>query len=105
MTSKKQSMFSRIVQALKPALINFLRKKAVKVALKKILGATAAGGIYGWIIAYVVEELYDEVAKPIIQLAFRKVGYLYEVKQGEHVLRKIQQADNVDDWIDSIDDA
>ena len=90
---------------LKEWVISFLKDKAVKIALKKILGNAMAGGIKGWIVKYVVTELYDEVAKPIIQLAFRTVGYYYEVKQGEHILRRIENAETSDEWRDSVNDA
>lgn len=64
-----------------------------------------AGGVKGFIIKYIVTELYDEVAKPIIQTAFEFIGYKYEVKRGEHVLRKIENAENVDEWRDSVRDS
>ena len=97
--------FTNLLAWAKPALVNFLRTKAVKATLKKILGSTIAGGFYGWLVTYIVTELYDEVAKPIIQLAFRKVGYIYEVKKGEHVLKRIENAEDVDDWHDAVNDA
>jgi len=105
MKNRKESFFSKLITALKPAVINFLRTKVVKLALKKIVGSAVAGGIYGWIITYIVEELYDEIAKPIIQMAFRQMGYLYEVKKGEHILKRIENADDFDEWHDAVNDA
>jgi len=90
---------------LKEWVISFLRDKAVKAALKKILGNALAGGVKGWIIKYVVTELYDEVAKPMIQYAFQIVGYRYEVQKGEHILKRIENAETSDEWRDSVNDA
>lgn len=89
----------------KPVLISYLKQNFVKAALKKLLGSAIAGGFKAWIIKYIVTELFEEVAQPLIELAFRKAGYMHEVKQGEHTLKRIQNAQNNDDWRDAINDA
>ena len=63
------------------------------------------GGFKAWAIRFVVEHLYDEVAKPLILLSFRKVGYVYHVEKGKHILRKIENAQDRDDWRTSVGDA
>lgn len=103
--SKPKFSFTAFLEWAKPALVKFLKDKAIKTALKKLLGNAMAGGIKGWIVKYVVTELYDEVAKPIIQGAFEYLGYKYEVRNGEHVLRKIEDAENRDDWRDAVRDS
>lgn len=86
-------------------LIKFLRDKAVKQILKAILGTAKAGGIKVWIIKYIATELFDEVAKPFMQYIFQRAGYAYDVRQGEHTLKRIENAQDVDAWSDSVDNA
>ena len=81
-----------MLQRLKVILVNFLKGAAVKVALKKILGSMMAGGIKGWIIRYTVEHLFDEVAKPFINYAFRRMGYAVKYHQGKIVIKEVTLA-------------
>lgn len=85
-------------------LIEHLKGKAVKLALKKILGSAVAGGFKAWIIKFIVTELFEEVAEPIIKLGFRKTGYLVDKAGGHYTLRRIENAQNNDDWYDAADD-
>lgn len=101
----KASRFSNLLAWAKPALIKFLKTKFIKTALKKILGSAAAGGIKGWIVKYVATELYDELAKPIINFTFRRIGYIHEVKNGQHVLTRIENAQDINEWSDAANDA
>ena len=87
---------------LKRPLISFLKKKVVLAALKRILGSAVMGGPVAFVITYVLEHLFDEFAKPLIQASFRKVGYYYNVKDGEHKLERIENAKDINDWRDSI---
>lgn len=105
MEKNKPAAFDLVLERIKSSLIRFLKTKAVKAALKKILGSAVAGGPYAWIVTYIVSELYDEVAKPIIQAAFEKLGYAYEVKKGEIVLRRIENAETNTEWRDSVRDS
>ncbi len=72
----------------------WLRGEWVKLALKKILGTAAMGGIKGWIIIYLAEYLYDEVAVPVMQLLIRKGLFYYDVNQGKIEYKKLSQAKN-----------
>jgi len=81
-------------------LIEHLKGKAVKLALKKILGSAMAGGFKAWLVKYIVTELFEEIAQPVINYGFRKFGYQVEVYHGKKLLKKIQNAENDDDWRD-----
>lgn len=105
MKNKKNTEKVSLWGRLKTALISWLKSKAVTMALKKILGSAMAGGFKGWLVKYIVTELFEELAEPVIKYAFRKVGYIYEVKKGEHILRRIENAENRDDWRDAVRDA
>ena len=92
----------KFLKALKSILIDFLRKEAVKQALINLVKSGALLGFRTWLVKFIVINLFDEVAKPIIDLSFRKVGYLVEVKNGEYLLKKIQNSADVNDWSNSV---
>ena len=92
----------KFLKALKSILIDFLRKEAVKQALINLVKSGAFLGFRTWLVKFIVINLFDEVAKPIIDLSFRKVGYLVEVKNGEYLLKKIQNSADVNDWSNSV---
>ena len=92
----------KFLKALKSILIDFLRKEAVKQALINLVKSGAFLGFRTWLVRIIVIHLFDEVAKPIIDLSFRKVGYLVEVKNGEYLLKKIQNSADVNDWSNSV---
>lgn len=88
------------MQAFKLALINFLRKEFVTLALKKILGSAMAGGFKGWLVKYVATNLYDEVAVPIVNFLGRKGLLFVDKESGKIKVKKINEAKKDDD-IDS----
>lgn len=90
-------MYKSFWATFKDYLIKFLRGEAVKLALKKLLGSAAAGGFKAWLVTFVVKELYDEVAEPIIKLAFRKSGYVYNKIDGKIKIKKLREARNEND--------
>lgn len=82
-------------------IVEHLKGKAVKLALKKILGSAMAGGFKAWLIKYIVTELFEEIAQPVINYGFRKFGYHVEVYQGKKLLKRIENAETDDDWRDA----
>lgn len=86
--------FKSFLNWLKQVVIQFLKKRAVTASLKLILGSAATGGFWGFIITYIVDNLFTEVAEPIIKLAFEKEGYLYDRVNGEIKLKKLNKAEN-----------
>lgn len=87
----------------------FLRGQVVKLALKKILSSSigAVAGVQGWLVAFIVGELYDELAEPIVKLALREIGYHIEVVKGKTIVKKINKArqeGNHEDYRRNVDD-
>lgn len=76
---------------MKPVLV-ILEKEVIKLALKKILGSAAMGGFQGWLVKFLAKELFEEIAKPLIQAAFLQAGYLYDRVDGKIVANKITEA-------------
>ena len=64
----------------------------IDFALKKILGSAAGGGFKVWIIKMVAGKLFKEIGEPLLQLAVRKGFLLYDIKQGQILVKKIEDA-------------
>lgn len=79
-------------QRFRDILIEQLEGQAVKLALKKILGSAAMGGFRAWLIKFIVVELFDLIAEPIIKFGFRRAGYLYNKVNGKIQVKRLQRA-------------
>lgn len=88
-------------------LISQLKGEFIKIALKKVLGSSMAGGLRGWIVKYVAEYLFEEIAEPIIKLALRKGRYHYEVINGKILIKALDEAEqggSDEDYNDAVND-
>lgn len=88
---------------IKLQIIKFFRTKFIKLILKKIFGSVLIGGPSGWVVRYLVAELFDEVALPIIKYAFRKTDYFIEYVEGKILVKKLESADNESEHNSAID--
>ena len=94
-------------QTVKNIIVDYLKSAAIKAALLKFLGSTVAGGWKAWLVKFIVTELFEEVAEPIIRLGLRKMGYVYNRIEGEIELKKLERAKEEGDeqsYNDVIDD-
>ena len=94
--------------ALKGSVIQWLKSAAVKAALLRFLGSSISGGWKAFVVKFIVTELFEEIAEPIVRYAFREMGYAYNRIEGEVVLKKIKQAkkeDNEEDYNTHLDGA
>ena len=73
-------------------VVAYLKGRAVKLALKKILGSAVAGGFKAWLIKFAVEELVDEVGIPVVNAGIVEVKFYFDKKNGEKVSIKIEKA-------------
>ncbi len=92
------------LSSFKKPLIDFLKGSAVKLALKKILGSAVAGGPLAWVISYVVTELFEEVAEPLILAGINRIGYTYDKIEGKVLIKNLNEAENEADYDSTIDD-
>lgn len=88
---------SRNWPLIKEFVIQQLQGAAVKAALKKLLGSAAAGGFKAWAIKFVVNELFEEIAEPLIKVAFVSMGYQFNRLQGEIIVKRIIKAQGEND--------
>jgi hypothetical protein len=103
MSKPKSTFFDRIKQP----LIDFLKGSAVKYALKKLLGTAAMGGFKGWLVRYIVTELFEEIAEPVIRYLIRKGALAYDQAEGKIKIIKLERAKaskNEADYDSTIDD-
>jgi len=83
---------------LKSIIIQLMKKELVKLAVANLIKSAWMADFRAWIIALIVKYLVDEIAKPVIDLFFRKAGYTYEVVKGKHVLKEINSANDSGTW-------
>ena len=82
---------------IRDTIVAHLKGKAVKAALKKVLGSTAAGGFKAWLVKYIATELFEELAEPLIKLAVRKGFVVYDKIEGKiNVKRTIEAKEDGD---------
>lgn len=88
-------------------LLNFLKSKFVSMSIAKIIGSAALGGFRIWLIKFLVENLYDQIAEPIVKAILIKGGYVYDRIEGNVLVKKIEKAkeeNNETDYNAGIDD-
>ena len=92
---------------IRDVLLEQLKGAAVKAALKKLLGSATMGGFQAWVIKFIVTELFEEVAEPLIKLTFRKGMLIYDKADGRMKLKKIRKSkdeNDADTYWDTISD-
>ena len=81
----------------KPILLAFLKKEVTKKALAKILGSSMAGGVYGWLIAFLVSQGVERVIEPAIEYLVRKGILYHDQSMGKIMFKKLEKAKENDD--------
>ena len=77
-------------------LLNILQDRVVKSALSRLIGTTA--GFKAWVLKFVLDEFYDDIAEPVMKLAIRKGLKAYDVSKGGYYNAKFYKARDKKDW-------
>ena len=85
-------------------ILKFLKEKAVESLFKKILGGIAMGGIKGWLVRFVITEVMEEVEDELVEPLLRKIGLVKDIHEGKTIYKRVEDAENRDDWRDSVRD-
>jgi hypothetical protein len=104
---KKQKILSGLVEALKTFILEQLKGAAIKAALKAFLKSGAGLGFKEWLIKFVAEELFEEVAEPVIKYVFVRAGYEYRRHEGNILVKRLQRAQDENseaDYNSTVDD-
>lgn len=79
--------------SVKAQLVEHLKGKAVRLALKTFLKSAAATGPIAWFIAFVVEEgLIEQIGIPLINAVQVEVVFVYDRETGKVMAKKLNQA-------------
>ena len=103
MTAPNNSSFWGRIKA---PLLAFLKDKIVTASLKKLL-KSSAGGFKVWLVTYILEHLYDDIAEPLIKAGLVKLEYTKHKIDGKLTIKKIDEARRSGDaqsYHDAIDD-
>jgi hypothetical protein len=84
---------------LRVLLIEFLKQAWVKTILLQIFGSVISGKYKAWIAKIIVEYAFETLALPIIQLSFRKMGFVYYRVQGDILFKRIEEAKADNDMV------
>lgn len=95
---KVKDLIIKLFETFKVQILNWLKKEATEKLLEELIKKPWMVDIRTWFIKFAVEKLADYVIKPAIDYFFRKMGYLYEVQDGKHLLKKIANSADVDEW-------
>ena len=85
-------------------LTSLLKRAVVKAALVRLALLVTPVGWQVWLATLIVEYAFDELAEPVINKAFRKVKFVYDSKTGEIKFEKLEEAENVEEHNDIVDD-
>jgi len=93
---------SATLETYNPAIVAMMKDKAIKFAVKKVLGTAVSGGYRFWIVKYVTKELYEKIAEPLVDLYFANKGYKVDRELGKIALKEVENAQDVDEWFDAV---
>ena len=85
-------------------LIDQLKGAAVKAALIKFLGSSLAGGFKAWLIKFIVTELFEEIAEPIMKAGVVQAGYIYNRVEGKILIKRVENAQDQNEHDTAMDD-
>lgn len=103
--SRKKITSHALWQHLRDAVIEHLKGRAIKIALRKLLGTMT--GFRAWVVKFIVSELFEHLAEPIIKLSMRKGFLLVDKASGRIKIKKMREAKEEGDeseYNDQIDD-
>lgn len=104
----KRKMQNNFWKNISKVLIEHLKGRAFKLALKKILGSSAAGGFKAWLVKFILENLWEELAEPLIKAGLIEIRYIADKIDGNITAKKIEKArrsGDVEDYNRAVDSA
>lgn len=89
----KPQVQDKLVEALRTAVVE-----------KLIVGVLKLSGIKAWLLTLLADKVIDEADEHLVEPLFREIGYTGDVLQGAVIYKKVKNAQDVDDWLDSVGD-
>lgn len=91
----------KLLEALKPYLIKFLERAAIKA----VLAAIIPNKIQEYFIKLVIKKiLFDKFLTPKIKEIFLGLGFTFDVMDGKILIKRLQNAENQTEYDSIIDD-
>lgn len=88
----------------KEKILDFLKKKVITFALKKLAKTWFAKE---WLVAWIVKELFEEVVEPLVKIGLIEVGYAKDKIEGKITAKKIIEArrtGNAEEYHNTVND-
>ena len=82
-------------------IISLLNTKAVEYFTANLFKLS---GFKSWIITLLIHRVIEEGDEHLIEPAFRKIGYAGDYLEGARIYKKVKDANDVDEWLDSLND-
>ena len=87
-----------MLNAVKKPILVWLEQTATKELIATLIRSPWLLDFRTWATGFAVDYLATELAKPVIDYFFMKVGYVYEIIDGKHLLTELANAKNATDW-------
>lgn len=85
-------------------IITQLRGQAIKQAIILLVKSGPFMGFRGWLVKVIVTHFYDDIAEPLIKMAFLNMNYEYRRIEGKILLKRVKNAENQTQYDAAIDD-
>lgn len=82
-------------------LLDFLNTKGIKYLVVSVLKLS---GIKAWLLTLLAEEVIEEADEHLIEPMFRRIGYYGDRLQGATIYAKVNDAQSVRDWLNTVRD-
>ncbi len=105
-TLKNKFNSSKFLDNLLDVIVEHLKGRVFKLALKKLVGTST--GVQAWLIKFATENLWDELVSPLISAALVEIKYTKHKIEGNITAEKIKKAresGNEDDYDRAVDAA
>lgn len=102
MTTKSSEAFYKFLQKIL-AGVNIAVLGAIKAYLNTQVGQGSLKKIVNWL----AENAYEQTVGPILEVLIVRVGYTYDVRQGQIFIERLKQAEesgNASDYDSTVDD-
>lgn len=81
-------------------------QKPLIAGLKAYLNTVVGQGILLKFINFAVDNLFEQIIDPVLKVALIKIGYKYDVKNGERLIEKLRKAEedgNAEEYDHTVD--
>lgn len=82
-------------------IISFLRNKLIENFIVSVLKLS---GFKYWIVGLLADKIIEKGDEKLIEPLFQEIGFEADVLDGATIFRRVDEAENRDEWLDSVND-